>query len=344
VKTREFTAPSGAVISFTELGFGAAPVGNLYRALSEEAAQATLAAAWQAGIRYFDTAPLYGLGLSETRLNHFLRGKPRQDYVLSTKVGRRLELCRPEERTGIGKFHDTPARREMYDYSYEGVMRSFEDSLERLGVDRLDIVFAHDLDVFTHKSAQARDRHIDALMDVRSGGQKALLGLREQGVIRAIGAGINEWESAEILAKAGDFDLFLLAGRYTLLEQEALESFLPLCEKRSIGIVLGGAFNSGILATGPEPGVYYNYDVAPSAIRERVRKIQKICTAHGVELKEAALRFPLVHPAVVTVIAGMSRPEEVAFNVTALKARIPNALWGDLKSAGLMRQDAPVPQ
>ncbi len=344
MRARDFTAPSGAVIRFTELGFGAAPIGNLYRALSEEAAQATLAAAWRAGIRYFDTAPLYGLGLSETRLNHFLRGKARQDYVLSTKVGRRLKLSRPEERTGIGKFHDTPARREIYDYSYDGVMRSFEDSLERLGVDAVDILFAHDLDVFTHKSAEARDRHIGTLMDERRGGHKALLALREQGVIKAIGAGINEWESAEILAKAGDFDLFLLAGRYTLLEQEALESFLPLCEKRGIGIVLGGAFNSGILATGPEPGAYYDYDVAPPAILERVRKIQEICNAHGVELKEAALRFPLVHPAVVTLIAGMSRPEEVALNVKTLKAHIPAALFGDLKAKGLMRQDAPVPQ
>ncbi|HEY7765534.1 MAG TPA: aldo/keto reductase [Aestuariivirgaceae bacterium] len=344
MKVRNFTTPSGTIIRFTELGFGAAPIGNLYRAISEEEAQATLAAAWREGVRYFDTAPLYGLGLSETRLNHFLRGKARQEYVLSTKVGRRLKLSRPEERTGIGKFHDTPARQEIYDYSYDGVMRSFEDSLERLGVDSVDILFVHDLDVFTHKSAKARDRHIGTFMDERSGGHRALFALREQGAIMAIGAGINEWESAEILEKEGDFDLFLLAGRYTLLEQEALESFLPLCEERGIGIVLGGAFNSGILATGPVPGAYYDYDVAPPAIMERVKKIQEICNAHGVELREAALRFPLVHPAVVTVIAGMSRPEEAAVNVRTLKAHIPPDLWGDLKAKDLMRQDAPVPQ
>jgi D-threo-aldose 1-dehydrogenase len=343
VKSKSFKAPSGATITFSELAFGAAPVGNLYLSLSEAEAQAVLQAGWDQGIRYFDTAPLYGLGLSETRLNHFLRGRRRDGYVLSTKVGRRLKLSRPEERTGIGKFFDTPSRQEIYDYSYDGVMRSLEDSFERLGVDSIDILYAHDLDVFTHKSAEARDRHIAMLMDETMGGHRALIKLREAKVIRAIGAGINEWESAEILARAGDFDLFLLAGRYTLLEQEALTSFLPLCERRGIGIVLGGAFNSGILATGPTAGAYYNYEPAPASVRERVRKIEKLCTAHGVKLVEAALRFPLVHPAVVTVLAGMGRPEEVRRNVETLKVSIPPALWADLKAEGLMRQEAPVP-
>jgi D-threo-aldose 1-dehydrogenase len=343
MKINSFKAPSGATIAFTELGFGAAPVGNLYRSLSEEEARAVLQAGWDQGIRYFDTAPLYGLGLSETRLNHFLRGRNRQDYVLSTKVGRRLKLSRPEERTGIGKFFDTPSRQEIYDYSYDGVMRSLEDSFERLGVDSIDILYAHDLDVFTHKSLEARDRHIAMLMDEKMGGHRALMKLREEKVIKAIGAGINEWESAEILANAGDFDLFLLAGRYTLLEQEALTSFLPLCERRGIGIVLGGAFNSGILATGPKSTAFYNYEPAPAPVLERVRKIESVCAAHGVKLPEAALRFPLVHPTVVTVLAGMGRPEEVRRNVETLSARIPPALWADLKAQGLMRKEAPVP-
>jgi D-threo-aldose 1-dehydrogenase len=263
--------------------------------------------------------------------------------VLSTKVGRRLKVSRPEERTGIGKFFDTPSRQEIYDYSYEGVMRSLEDSFERLGLDSIDILFAHDLDVFTHKSIATRDAYLATFMDEKRGGHRALVQLRQEKVVKAIGAGINEWESAEILAKAGDFDLFLLAGRYTLLEQEALQSFLPLCEERGIGIVLGGAFNSGVLATGPGPKAFYNYEPAPSSVLERVGEIEKLCEAHGVRLAEAALRFPLVHPAVVTVIAGMSRPEEVALNVKTLEARIPPKLWADLKAKGFLRQDAPVP-
>lgn len=235
MKKRMFKAPSGQSIGFTELGFGTAPLGNLYRAVSEADAQKTLDAAWKAGIRYFDTAPLYGLGLAETRLNHFLRGKKRDDYVISTKVGRLLEVCPPEQRTGIGKFFDTPSRKERYDYSYDGVMRSIEFSLERLGIDSIDILFAHDIDVFTHGTEAARDAHVLAFM---GGGYNALRKLRDEKVIKAFGAGINEWQVAETLTRAGDFDIFLLAGRYTLLEQEALESFLPLCEERGVGIVL----------------------------------------------------------------------------------------------------------
>jgi D-threo-aldose 1-dehydrogenase len=344
MKVRRFKAPSGAEIAFSEIGFGAAPLGNLYRSLSEEEAQATLAAAWSAGIRYFDPAPLYGLGLSETRLNHFLRGRKRSDYLLSTKVGRLLKVSKPEDRTGIGKFFDTPSRREIYDYSYDGVMRSFEDSLERLGVDRIDILYAHDLDVFNHRTVGARDEKLDELMAERSGGYYALRRLRDEKVIKAFGAGINEWEAAEILAKRGDFDLFLLAGRYTLLEQEALTSFLPLCIQRGIGIVIGGAFNSGILATGAKPGAFYNYDVAPQAILERVKSIEEVCRNHEVELAQAALHFVLAHPAVVSVILGMCRPEEVARNLGTIETEVPDVFWDELKARKLVRQGAPVPR
>jgi D-threo-aldose 1-dehydrogenase len=343
MKTRQFQAPSGAVLTFTELGFGGAPTGNLYQSHSEEAAQAALAAAWEAGVRYFDTAPLYGLGLSETRFNHFLRGKQRRDYLLSTKVGRLLKLSAPQKRTGIGKFFDTPSRKEIYDYSYDGVMRSFEASLERLGVDDVDIMFVHDIDVFTHKSIEVRDQRIGELMAKNIGGYHALLKLRDEKVIKAFGAGINEWQAGEILMKQGDFDIFLLAGRYTLLEQEALESFLPLCVARGIGIVIGGAFNSGILASGPKPGAFYDYDPAPQSILERVAAIQSVCSRSGVRLPEAALRFVLGHPAVVTVVAGMSRPEEIDLNVKTLQAKIPQGLWADLKAQGYLRKDAPVP-
>lgn len=340
MKSKTFKAPSGAELNFTELGFGTAPLGNLYRALPEEEAQATCQAAWDSGIRYIDTAPLYGLGLSETRINHFLRGKKRESYVLSSKVGRLLKACPPDQRTGIGKFFDTPSRQEVYDYSHDGIMRSLEASLERLGVDYIDILFVHDIDVFNHQTVAVRDAKVAELM---KSGYGALVKLRDQGVIKAFGAGVNEWEVCEILAKQGDFDLFLLAGRYTLLEQEALNSFLPLCEQRKIGIVIGGAYNSGILASGAKPGAFYNYDPAPQHILDRVAGIEKVVAKHGVKLVEAALRFPLVHPAVVTVIPGASRPEEVALNTRTLAAQIPAALWADLKAEGFIRAEAPTP-
>lgn len=341
MKKRNFKAPSGETISFTELGFGTAPIGNLYKAVDQEEAQKTLEAAWKAGIRYYDTAPLYGLGLSETRLNRFLFGKKRKDYVLSTKVGRLLEVCDPKQRTGIGKFFDTPSRREIYDYSYDGFMRSIEFSLERLGVDSIDVIFIHDVDIFNHKTVAARDAHVKTILD---SGIKALEKLRSEKIIKAYGAGVNEWEVCEILARNADVDIFLLAGRYTLLEQEALNSFLPLCEKRGIGIVLGGPYNSGILATGPKPGAWYNYDRAPKAILDRVAKIEAVCKRHKVKLAQAALRFPMHHRNVVSVIPGGVSPKEVALNVATLGATIPKALWKDLKSEGLLHKDAPVPR
>ena len=341
MKKRNFKAPSGEIISFTELGFGAAPLGNLYRPVDPEDAQKTLETAWKEGIRYYDTAPLYGLGLSETRLNRFLYGKKRRDYVLSTKVGRTLDICAPGERTGIGKFFDTPSRRERFDYSYDGFMRSIEFSLERLGVDSIDIIFVHDVDVFTHKSAAARDAHVKTVLN---SGYKALRKLRDEKVIKAIGAGVNEWQVCETLAKAADFDLFLLAGRYTLLEQEALDSFLPLCEERGIGIVLGGPYNSGILATGAKPGAWYNYDPAPKDILDRVAKIEAVCKRHKVKLAQAALRFPLHHSQVVSVIPGGASVKEVKLNAATMEVKLPKALWKDLKAEGLLRKDAPVPK
>jgi D-threo-aldose 1-dehydrogenase len=338
--TRRFKTRMGETLSFTAMGFGTAPLGNLYRPLSEADAQATLDAAWDVGCRYYDTAPLYGLGLSETRLNGFLRAHRDTPVLLSTKVGRTLSVCPPAERSAQTKFFDVPSRRETYDYSYDGVMRSLEQSFERLGVDAIDILYCHDVDVFTHGSKAASDARIREFME---GGYRALTMLRESGAIKAIGAGINEWQVAEAMARQGDFDLFLLAGRYTLLEQEALDSFLPLCVERGIGIALGGPYNSGILATGPKPGAFYNYDPAPPAILERVERIQRVCRSHGVALAEAALNFPLAHPAVVSVIPGGQRPDEVRRNAANLKVAIPASLWSDLKAEGLLRSDAPVP-
>lgn len=340
LKTRHWNRTGSGGIAFTELGFGAAPLGNLYRALSEDDAQATLNRAWDQGVRFFDTAPLYGLGLSETRMNTFLRGKRRDDYVLSTKIGRLFRLPLPgEDRDCIGKFFDVPARKEIYDYSYDGVMRSVEFSLERLGVDRIDILFAHDLDIFNHKTQSALDAKLAEFM---SGGYRALVALREAGVIKAFGAGVNEWQPCQWLTERGDFDLFLLAGRYTLLEQEALATFLPMAQACGIGIIVGGPYNSGILATGPKPGAFYNYDPAPPHILDRVAKIEVVCKAHAVRMVDAAFQFPLCHPAVVSVIPGGQGVAEVDANLAAATAVIPPALWDDLKAQGLLRVDAPV--
>lgn len=339
MKIRHWDRLQNGGIDFTELGFGTAPLGNLYRAVSDEDAHDVLQAAWDSGCRYFDTAPLYGLGLSEVRVGNFLRSKPRDQYVSSTKAGRLLKVCPPESRTGIGKFFDTPSRREVYDYSYDGVMRSFEASFERTGLDRFDILFCHDVDIFTHGSKEASDARIEEFM---KGGYYAMLSLRDQGVIKAFGGGINEWQVCETLARRGDFDLFLLAGRYTLLEQEALASFLPLCTERGIGIVLGGPYNSGILARGPSDDAQYNYSNAPKEVIDRVRRINAVCQRHGVKMIEAALNFPLRHPAVVSVIPGGQSVEEVRSNRDILGKDIPASLWSDLKSEGLMSQDAPV--
>lgn len=340
MKTRSWNRTGNNRIDFTELGFGSAPLGNLYRAISETDAQDILQAAWDTGCRFFDTAPLYGLGLAETRLNHFLRSKPRDQYVLATKAGRLLDVCAPDQRTGIGKFFDTPTRRQRYDYSYDGVMRSFEFSLERLGLDRIDILHVHDLCIFTHGTKAASDHRIEEFM---ASGYHAMIALRDQGVIKAIGGGINEWEVCQTLTERGDFDLFLLAGRYTLLEQEALTSFLPLCQKRGIGIIIGGPYNSGILASGPKPGAFYNYSEAPQEILDRVGRIQAVCRRHNVPMVEAALQFPLLHDVVVSVIPGGQAVREVQQNAANLSAKIPVQLWRDLKAEGLVREDAPTP-
>lgn len=319
-------------IAFTELGFGAAPLGNLFRAISEDEAQAVLAAAWEAGVRYFDTAPLYGLGLSETRLNHFLRGKPRGDYVISTKVGRILEVTTPDQRDGVGKWFDVPARRERYDYSHDGVLRSLEHSLERLGLDRVDILYAHDIDIFNHGTEAAM---LARLQEFMAGGYRALCRLRDEGVIRAFGAGLNEWEPCDWLMQRGEFDIFLLAGRYTLLEQGA-QGFMDRAAAKGVGVVIGGPYNSGILATGPRPGAHYNYGPAPQAVLERAGRLQAICQAHGVRLVDAAFRFPLLHPATVSVIPGGQGLAEMDSNIGASRAEIPVALWQALAAEGLI--------
>jgi D-threo-aldose 1-dehydrogenase len=337
--TRHWNRLGNGGVTFTELGFGSAPLGNLYRAISDDDAQAVLTAAWGGGVRYFDTAPLYGYGLSETRLNRFLRGKRREDYVLSSKIGRLLQVATETTRDGLGKWFDVPARVGIFDYGYDATMRSMEFSLERLGVDRIDIIYAHDLDVFSQGSQAALDQRLGEFM---AGGYRALVHLRDQGVIKAFGAGINEWQPCQWLLERGDFDIFLLAGRYTLLEQEALDSFLPMATARGVGVVMGGPYNSGILATGPRPGAFYNYDPAPEDVLRQAGRLEEVCTAHGVRLVDAAFQFALRHPAVVSVIPGGQGVAEMAGNLAAAQAIIPPALWIDLQAQGLLRADAPV--
>lgn len=337
MKTRHWDRLGNGGITFTELGFGTAPLGNLYRAISDAEADAILEAAWEGGVRYFDTAPLYGLGLSETRLNRFLRDKPRDGYVLSSKVGRLLRVA--PEHEGQGKWFDVPSRVGVYDYTHDGVMRSVEFSLERLGVARIDILYVHDLDVWTHGSAEVLEGYMRTFLE---SGHRALVALRDQGVIGAFGAGINEEGPAEHIARHGDPDLFLLASRYTLLQQPALESFLPYCESRGIGVVIGAPYNSGILATGARPGAKFSYEDAPEEVLERVRRIEAVCARHGVRLVDAAFRFPLRHPAVVSVIPGGQGVAEMVSNLAAERAEVPDALWADLKAEGLLRTDAPV--
>jgi D-threo-aldose 1-dehydrogenase len=323
----------------TIMGFGGAPLGNMYQAFSDTQAHATVEACYDAGIRYFDTAPLYGFGLSEHRLGQALRGRSRDDFVLSTKVGRLLKPGNPAA-LGQGQFRGSLPFAQVYDYSYDGVMRSLDDSLQRLGTWRVDILLVHDLDVWTHGSEEARRARVEEFM---AGGYRAMVRLREAGTVRAIGAGLNETAACQDLAERGDFDCFLLAGRYTLLEQAPLDQFLPLCERRRIALIIGGAYNTGILATGAVAGAYFQYAPAPPEIMERVRRIEAVCARHGVQLPTAALQFPLGHPAVATVIPGTRSPAEVARNVEIFSPEIPAEFWAELKHEGLLRAEAPTP-
>ena len=321
-------------LELTTLGFGSTSLGNMYQAQTEQGAMETLEAAYRAGIRYFDTAPLYGFGLAEHRIGAGLR-RMGSDVVLSTKAGWRLAKRGPADQP-VGPadtLFATPAPfRPTIDYSYDGVMRSFEDSMQRLGTDRIDILFVHDCDRRNHG-----DAYPARFKETMAGAHRALVALREQGAVRAIGAGLNEWEACQEFAEAGDFDCFLLAGRHTLLDQSSLDSFLPLCERRGIGIVLGGPYNSGILATGAVAGARYDYAPASPAILDRTRAIEAVCTRHGVPLRAAALQFPLSHRTVATVIPGARDVAEVEENLRLMAHPIPDRLWQELRAAGLIR-------
>jgi D-threo-aldose 1-dehydrogenase len=327
----------GTKLEVTEYGFGGAPLGNFNKIVPEADAMALMDGVWEAGFRFFDTAPYYGFGLSERRFGDYLRHKPRDGFVLSTKAGRLLApdpAWFPDRDKFLGALPFQP----VYDYGYDAIMRSFEDSLQRLGMDRIDVLLMHDIGRVTHG-----DRHAELFRTAMDGGAKAMDRLRSSGAVSAIGLGVNEWEVCMEAMDHMQWDCFLLAGRYTLLEQEALETFLPRCLKENASIIVGGAFNSGILATGPVPGALYNYEPAPQPILDKVARIQAVCERHGIPMPAAALRFPLNHPAVATVIPGMAGPRELEANLKLLAADIPKAFWTDLKAEGLMRMDAPTP-
>lgn len=318
------------------LGCGAATLGNLYRAISDEQAQATLAAAFSSGLTYVDTAPHYGQGLSERRVGNSLA----KGILVSTKVGRVLNpIASPPPGTERHGFVDGDPFEPEFDYSYDGIMRSFEASQKRLNREYIDILLVHDLGHATHN--EKAPRHMSAFL---SGGYKAMQSLKDQGLTGAIGIGVNEWQVCEDLMSQVSLDVILLAGRYTLLEQTALDSFLPACEHRNISIILGGPFNSGILIEGiTDTRVpHYNYEPAPPEIVGRVRALQSVCEAHGVPLAAAALQFPLAHPAVASVIPGMASADQVRANRRLLDTFIPSALWSDLRTEGLLHPLAPV--
>jgi D-threo-aldose 1-dehydrogenase len=326
------------LLKVTDMGFGSAPIGNLQNLITDDVADAMVQHAWKAGMRYFDTAPAYGHGLSELRLGQSLRWKPRDDFVVSSKVGR---LLKPAPRANIDfkPWVNAAPFVVSFDYSYDGAMRSIDDTLQRMAIERIDIAFIHDCDVFTHGAAQQKIYFKQAM----EGAYKALLKLRDEGVVQAIGVGVNEWRVCHEALRQGDFDCFLLAGRYTLLEQESLDEFLPLCEKRNAAVVIGGGLNSGILATGAVTGAKYNYSPAPEYIMDKVEKIETVCKNYKVPLPAAALQFLLAHPAVASHVPGTRTVQQMEQNISWIGHPIPNELWQDLKREGLLRQDAPVP-
>lgn len=329
-----------SALDATTLGLGCAPLGELFVRVDDETAHATLQAAWDGGIRYFDTAPQYGFGLSEHRLGRFLRERPRHEFLLSTKVGRLLHAPRGPAKHSRGAWVGGFAFDYRFDYSYDGIMRSVEDSLQRLGLNRIDILLIHDLDLFTHGSQEVLDAHTTQLLD---GGWAALVELRRSGMVGALGAGLNDTGTMLRLLDAVDLDFFLLAMRYTLLEHDTLDGVLPRCVEKGVGVVIGTVFSSGIAATGAVPGAMFNYAPASPEIMQRVMRIEETCRRHGVTLPAAALQFPLGHSAVASVIPGAVDPGQVRANLANACSPIPPDFWADLKQAGLIRPDAPTP-
>jgi D-threo-aldose 1-dehydrogenase len=323
---RERVRLGRTALTVTRFGLGTAPLAGLFQEVDEAYALAVIERAWDAGVRFFDTAPLYGHGLAEIRLGKVLRQKPRDEFTLASKVGRLLRADVPPEPGQ--SFRGTPPVNPTFDFSYDGAMRSVEESLERLGLDRIDILHIHDPD----------DHYDEAL----NGAYRALDRLRGDGTIGAVSAGMNQAEMLTRFAREADFDCFLLAGRYTLLDQVALNELLPECVERGIAIIAGGVYNSGVLAD-PKPGAHYNYQTAPADLIERAQKIRDVCGRHRVPLKAAAVQFPLGHPAVGCVVVGCRSVAQLDESIAMFELDIPPDLWGDLKAEGLLPAEAPTP-
>jgi D-threo-aldose 1-dehydrogenase len=313
-------------VEVTRLGFGGGPLGGLYTPLDDDAAAAALAAAWDGGIRYFDTSPHYGIGESERRVGALLSGKPRAEYTLSTKVGRILV---PQDAAGrIDEAFQVPAtHRRVWDFSRDGIVRSVEDSLSRMGTERFDMLFLHD----------AEDHFEEALRD----GYPALAELRAQGVVGAIGAGMYDTRLLTRLVRETDVDVIMLASRYTLLNHSALDDLLPACAERDVSVLAAAVFNSGVLAAPRPPAdTTYDYAPAPPELLRRANRIADVCEAHGATLPQAAMAFPLLHPVVAGVVVGMRSAAEVRSNVASFAAGPPAALWSDLCAEGLVDERA----
>ena len=326
-------------IEIDTLGFGCAPLGNLYKCISDADAMDVLSAAWDAGFRYFDTAPHYGQGLSERRVGDYLRQFHDQNYLLSSKVGR---LLRPAGYATERHGYVSPMPFDFYyDYSFDGIMRSFEDSLQRLGLECIDILYMHDIGTMTHG-----DINYGYFKTAMDGGYRAMDELRSDGRVKAIGLGVNEWQVCEEALDYGDWDCFLLAGRYTLLEQEALNTFLPKCEKRNCSIIIGGAYNSGILARGVRGSGPHLYDYVDASdhVISKVAKIEAVCDLFDVPLAAAALQFPLAHPKIVSVIPGIGKRQRIASTLDLFNQTIPDEFWSVLKERKLIHSNAPTPK
>lgn len=323
-------------LTISQLGVGCAPFGSLGAGDSDRSVHDAFDELYAGGQRYYDVAPLYGLGLAEHRLGMCLRGIDRRSVVLSTKVGRLLQPLDDGVAAGAqGGAYPFSVR---YDYSYEGTLRSLEHSLQRLGTNAIDIALIHDVNR-RWQGDLVEQRYTEAMQ----GAYRALHELRAAGTIKAIGVGVNDWTILERFAADGDFDCFMLAGRYTLLDHTALDTFFPDCARRNIAVLMAAPFNSGILATGAKPGATYFYTPAEPEIVARTQRIEAVCARHGIAIGAAALQFPLAHPVVASVVTGMRSRDEVAANLAHCRAEIPVAFWDEMKHEGLIAPAAPVP-
>ena len=325
-------------LKIKNISYGTAVLGNYYEVLSNEEASKVINKAFDLGINYFDTAPLYGFGLSEHRVGINLQLKDRDSYILSTKVGRLLSPADPKE-IDRGPWKGGLNFNPYYDYSYDGTMRCIEESMHRLGISKIDILHIHDVDYFTHKEKHLVEKYFSEAI---KGAYKALEELRRNGDISAISIGINEFEMAERFLKEVDVDCVMLAGRYTLLEQNSLKTFLPLCEKNKVDILLAAPFNSGILA-GSEKNLNWNYAKASKELIDKVNSLKRICDNYNIPLAAAAIQFPLAHPVVKTVVTGAVNVKELEENVSYLDVKIPNDFWQELKELNLIAKESPVP-